>query len=725
MSANHASFMVVILFSFILAFGAFGCDCSDGGDDDDNITPTDDDSTDDDVVDDDSVDDDSTDDDATDDDSVDDDSTDDDDDDDDDDTVVVVDVDYVDGGNFSGAGIAIDSAGDAYIVSGRAREVQVYSRETGDWDYDIAASGIYGNCMAAFGPGDALHIAAHDWPAKELVHIADVGSTWTTEIVDTNGNVGHYSAIVVDATGSTHIVYNVEDSGGVSIGVRYASNSTGPWTTATVATGANVGAFPAIALNADGYPYVTYNADPAIEIARDVGSGWETATLTGSKARQRGSGLAFDSSGDLHVVFHNDDAPDGLDYATGTFGALTYETIPGATGVGDTMAMSVDDDDVIHFVYFNSGTGAMYGNNAAKAWQVSNLGASEPVYIDATSVDEVAVSIGGLGVYQRTGGAWLAPVFFGHSFTVSDTAITTDPVAGGIHAAFIEETTATLRYAVVSSGEWATQVIDMDIGTAVENITLGVSAGGIAHSTFFDGTLSRLRYATNPTGAWDAVNISETPAAGKHSAMTVAADGTIHVSYFDETDNDLKYARQDGGDWLRFDVANTGVVGTWSDIVVREGVVYIVYVDVSNDELRLATGSDDTWTVTMIDADGGDFPDLVFTPDGFPHVAYYAAASVRHACDSGTGWEIETVDTLVNQAEVGIGVLDGDKLLIAYQTINEDLKVGIRQAGDWGLLTLDSLGTVGDFIAVTSCHDLSCVMFTYVAQGALWFGIAQ
>jgi hypothetical protein len=686
-------------------------DTSPDDDDDDDTSPDDDDDT--------SPDDDDDDDTSPDDDDDDDDDTSpDDDDDDDDDDIVTAELGYVDGGNFSGAGLALGAGGAAQIVSCRARQVQVYS-SAGGWDYQVADYGIFGNAVAAQAPNGSLHVALHNWEEKSLYYLQNSRGTWDALEVDSNGLVGHYSAIAVDASG-VHIAYNVEDTGGESIGVRYAFNSGGGWSIQEVVEEPGAGKFPAIALDSLGVPYITFNTETGVDLARPgADRAWEIQTLTGAKPRGRASGVDVDGNDLLHVVFHNDATPDGLNYASGDFDTLSYETIPGPSGVGDTMAMDVDENDVVHVIYYSSATGSVYGHNAAKAWTFTPITASQAVYVKANDLDDVAVSLGGLGVQRKTGASWNSPIYFGHSFTVGHSDLAIAPVGGQVRAAYIETNTATLRFALEGPPPWPSQVVDMDIGSEVENISLAIDGAGVAHVVFFDGTNNRLRYGHNTAGAWEIANVSETVGAGKHSAMTLGADGTLHVSYFDEGGSDLVYARPDSSGWLSFTVADASLVGTWSDIAEHDGDVYIAFVDVTDSAIKLAVGGDGAWTIDTADESGGDFVEII-VENGTPHLAYHRGVTVWYAVRSGGTWARHEVAGEAAAAEVALARLDADRLAIAYQHVNEDLMVAVGDGSAWNSQTLDTLGAVGEHVSIAPCPSGACAEIGYAAQGALW-----
>ncbi|HPQ68616.1 MAG TPA: hypothetical protein PKW95_05775 [bacterium] len=659
-------------------------------------------------------DDDDDDDDTGDDDTSDDDSDDDTDDDDTDDDDNEADVAYVDGGGFSGAALALSPAGDIYVVSVKAREMRVYSADA--WNHEVAVFDVLANPAVALDGDGRLHLSYYDWFGNRLLYAAQTDRGWDTEVVDEDGDVGHYSAIAVDGDGHVHIAYNKEVSR-TSIGVRYATDAGGSWSAENIDSGQDVGSFPALALDADGAPCLTYNGADEIMLACADEKGWTSQALPDSYANQRDSGLAFDSAGDLHVIYLSTDTPDKLRHAYGVPGSLTDESVVGTLNVGDTLAMAVDADEVVHFTYYNySLAGVMYGNNAAKDWTVANIGSGTPVFIAANDVDDAVISLGGLGVFRQAGEGW-SQQYFDRGFTVEDVALAAD-AGGNLHAVYFDSSFQALTYARQSGSDWTTEVIEEALGNNVENIDLVLDGDDKAHITFYNGLTTHLGYATNVSGAWVLSDIDDADFVGRDNSLAIGADGALHVSYSDDAQGNLLYATNAGGSWAHYTVDDQGLVGSDSDIAINgDGDAVIAYVDLSDYDINLAVGGEDDWTIEVVDNEGGNEVSLVFDGDGNPHVAY-VGAGLRHAVKDGS-WTVDTVDSLALEMETDIIVRDDGRVFIAYQTLDWNLSLAQKGSGSWSTSVLDEIGDTGEHPSMLLTSDGDWVI-AYVSYGAVW-----
>lgn len=716
---DYSTLALIILALLLMPLFTFGCDCC--GDDcdeckscpaDDDASPDDDTSPDDDASPDD--DDDSGDDDNDDDSGDDDDDNDDDNDDNDDD--LASSYDYLAGGTFSGAAVVMNNAGLASVISSKSRYLLAY-RESATADYNtvIAAFGIYANPSAAVGPDGSLHLAFYDWYAQTLWYATNHGGSWHSAAVDEDGDVGHYSAIAVDGDGVVHIAYT-EESSRTPIGLRYANNAARAWSTESVTTGNGIGAFPSLAVDGDGVPYITFNTGGAVRLAVRTAKGWSIDDLSDSVSIGRASGVAIDGSGVCHVIYHATDASSNLRHAYGEAKALTSELIPGATGVGDTLAMTVDDDDVVHFVYYNSSLGARYGNNAAKDWQIATIGSAYPVYIAARSVDNVAISIARLGVYRQTGGGW-QQLYLDNGFVAQDTALDRD-AAGHLQLAYIDDA-QTIWHMTDAGGEWTRDQVTGVIGNTALNIDLKTDGNNHAHICYYNGVAFQLEYATNATGSWVSEVVDEGDLSGRHCAMFISNDNVVHLSYSDETNGTLMYANNAGGGWTSTSVDDEGYVGTWSDIVVKaNGEIAIAYVDLTDNDINLARGDGTDWTIATVDPEGGDNVSLAVDDSGHYQLAYIGAG-LRHAQQIDDQWVLSTIDAVAQDEETGIVAGDPDHVMIAYQSIGTDLSIAWRLATAWHLTVVDQLGSMGDHLSITA-GGADQAYVSYLGQEAIW-----
>jgi hypothetical protein len=653
------------------------------------------------------------------------------DDDDDNDDDATVNVEYVDGGTFSDAAVIMTSGGQTSIVSGKSRELRVYTETGGGWPYEVAAFGVYANPSAALAPNGAIHVAYYDWFAQTLWHATNASGQWVADLVDNTGDVGHYSAIVVDANGAVHIAYDFEESR-VPMSLRHAMNSGSGWQLETIASGSYLGAFPALAVDGAGVLYATYNncgsggCEPGaeIDIARGPGSGWTTAALPNSVPDLRASGLAAEANGTLHVVYHAADG--GLYYAAGAWGSLTGVEIPGATTVADSLAMALDASNVVHVAYREGGS-VMYGNNSGGNWSLDSPGAGFPVLLAAATTDDVAISVNtgntDLGAYRKEGANWSQP-YFDFGFTAVAPAMCADP-AGGIHFVYLESPSTTLMHATNASGAWTYDMIANTIGSGAEHFGLVADNAGKLHVSYYSGLNFDLNYATNAGGSWTTGVIDGTQMVGSSSAITMDRNGALHVSYSDDGDGWLKYATDQSGSWQTVTVDNTAVVGGWSDIAVdNSGVVYIAYNDQSHAAVKVAKGNYSSFTTETVDSGGANYPSIVLDAQQLPQIAY-VGAGLRHAGYDGHAWNIDVVDATALSSQTDIAAAAAGQFAIAYQGVGAKLRLAVGGAGAWSLFTIDQVDDVGENVSLAVTDNGQQFNLGYYGQLAVWLATAR
>ena len=81
------------------------------------------------------------------------------------------------------------------------------------------------------------------------------GQTWTTEVVDSSGDVGRFPSIVLDSSDNAHISYFDETNDDL----KYTTNATGLWLTETVDMDGDVGRFTSIVLDSSDNVHISYS----------------------------------------------------------------------------------------------------------------------------------------------------------------------------------------------------------------------------------------------------------------------------------------------------------------------------------------------------------------------------------------------------------------------------------------------------------------------------------
>jgi len=161
--------------------------------------------------------------------------------------------------------------------------------------------------------------------------------TGLIETVDSSGNVGTYTSLALDATGTPHISYHRSESGDL----RYATRTDTGWRTQRVDRDENVGRYTSLALDAAGSPHISYydaeNRD--LKYARWDGTRWIIEGVDTNPRRDRGmyASLALDVADNPHITYYDAVGGDLL-YAARTQSGWSREAVDSV--VGDSFSMS-------------------------------------------------------------------------------------------------------------------------------------------------------------------------------------------------------------------------------------------------------------------------------------------------------------------------------------------------------------------------------------------------
>jgi hypothetical protein len=661
-----------------------------------------------------------------DDDFADDDDDDDDDNDDDDTTVqaVVESAQYVAGGTFSGAALAMSPAGDPVLATGQSRHLRTYRESGGAWGFELAAFGSFANPSVAIGSDGSQHLAYYDWYGGFLWYATDASGSWVSRLIDDNGDMGHYSAIALDPNGFVHIAYTQELSR-EPIACRYATNTGGQFETEVIAAGTGLGSFPSIAVNSQGVPFVTYNdlQMSEVRIAQRTDSGWASLALEHGRPYNRSSGVAIDTTDALHVAYRANHGTLHLRYAAGNFDDLTSEIVDDTVTIGDSTSIAVDDADAPHIAYFNADSfETLYASNSGKGWAIQSLGTGYPVAIGAASADNVAISIGDFGLYANATGVWSKTLIdTGYRVNACALAVDTEEV---LHVAFFDQTLQFLHYATNASGVWETESLAGPVGDEARFVDIATDTNDAAHISFYDGVTHQLRYATNSSGAWVFELVDDQNIVGTYNSIVIDPYGDAHIAYYDETLGDLKYATNESGAWHTFRIQESGVAGLFGDITIDvHGHLAISYANLTDSSVGITAGAAATWTLETVDQNFGTHTSAAVSPEGDPVVAWFGAGLMYATKNSGQ-WQTHAVDGTALSASVSLEIDAAGTLAIAYQSIDSNLSYAYGTKGALETLLVDDLGEAGQSASL-AIGASGRKYVASVAQGAIWLATIE
>jgi len=164
----------------------------------------------------------------------------------------------------------------------------------------------------------------------------DPPAGWTIETIESEGDVGLSSSIVLDSSDKIHIAYR--NSSGRFL--KYATNASGAWVITNVdgAIGFVVEHI-SLAIDSNGTLHISYSygpyssSDKYLRYATNASGDWVISTIESAGARVSYTSIAVDSNNKVHISYH-DAADFDLRYATNVSGAWSISTVDSAGHVG-------------------------------------------------------------------------------------------------------------------------------------------------------------------------------------------------------------------------------------------------------------------------------------------------------------------------------------------------------------------------------------------------------
>lgn len=247
-----------------------------------------------------------------------------------------------------------DAQDEGYAVFNDGRwDVQAVAHPGHDgWDNNIAVdSSGYPRTVSIdpsqFGSSSGVEYAAFD------------GASWTVESVGSGPTPYEFgTGIALDSGDRPHVVWF--DS--ATSDLKYAIRDNSEWTISTVDSEGDVGRYPFIALDANENPIVTYYealsaTSGNIKVARWNGSAWSTerigsldSVFTGFLGARKTSSLVLDADGNPIVAFSDEQVVKIAWWDGATWNVETAVTAQ-ANPLGQQVTLDIDADGVLHLTY--------------------------------------------------------------------------------------------------------------------------------------------------------------------------------------------------------------------------------------------------------------------------------------------------------------------------------------------------------------------------------------
>jgi PGF-pre-PGF domain-containing protein len=333
-----------------------------------------------------------------------------------------------------------------------------------------------------------------------LVVIAPVTALdWTTETVDSAGDVGWYTSLVIDDSGNPRISYLDWDH----MKLKYAAKNGGSWTNETVDTTPGNGEYSSLKLDNSGQPLISYYDGNLgnLSFAAKPGGSW-TKGVIDSGGVGRYTSLSVDGSGNPRISYQ-DLLNAKLKYAAKSEGMWTNETVDNSGNVGSYSSLALDSAGNPHISYYDAKRGYL----------------------------KYAVKIGGQWINQTAD----------NNLNVGSYTSLALNGSGNPSISYYDGFNKNLKYTTKTGSSWTKETIDSE-GSVGKHTSLAFDRSGNPHISYFDETSGQLKYATKNGDIWTNETVDPAANVGMYSSLALDSSGFPRISYRDGGNGDLKYA---------------------------------------------------------------------------------------------------------------------------------------------------------------------------------------
>ena len=336
----------------------------------------------------------------------------------------------------------------------------------------------------------------------------DLG-TWLIETVDSEGDVGLGSSLVLDSMDIPHIGYN----DWTNQDLKYANSSAGPWQFEIVDHLGDV-RNPSMVLDGNGNQHFSYHdySNRTLKYAKRTGSEWHTETIDSvDDVVGQCSAIALDGLDNPLIAYmsHNKSVSTiYLKYAWWDGTSWAVEAVDSAYVFVTDVSMALDTAGYPHIAYMVSLP--QFGRGLRHAW-LGLAGWDTEVVVDSESPGYVSIAIDGNDY---------------------------------VHVSYIDMDSLELKYARWNGFSWNIKVIDSD-GNIVGGSTIALDSNGNPHIGYMDATNVDLKYAWWDGGKWNIEVVDFEGDVGVLPSMAIDSTDRPHISYYDLSNGDLKYAKKE------------------------------------------------------------------------------------------------------------------------------------------------------------------------------------
>ena len=207
---------------------------------------------------------------------------------------------------------------------------QTWDKSVVDNSGDICVFEYFGDTTSiAIDSQDYPHISYCDYGNYNLKYVFWTGSSWSSEVVDEEGEVGHYSSLVLDENDNPQIGYDYLTKGSaLKFDLKYATKTGGNWNIETVDSEGDIRKWISLKLDSNSFPHISY----------------------------------YDyTEGSLKYCFYNDES-------------WVFDTVESEGSTGCFNSLSLDSDNKPCISYYDWGSKALkYAALNADNWDIQTL----------------------------------------------------------------------------------------------------------------------------------------------------------------------------------------------------------------------------------------------------------------------------------------------------------------------------------------------------------------
>ena len=332
----------------------------------------------------------------------------------------------------------------------------------------------------------------------------------------------------------------------IAIGVSLAQD----WHIITVESDGNVGEYTSIVLDNSGYPHISYldRSNYNLKYAKYNGSSWEFDVVDDSEGTGFYTSLELDSNQYPNIAYYQwGDAYD-LEYARWNGSSWELEGIDEEYIAGQDCSLKLDSDDHPHISYHRySYHDLRYAYFDGDEWVIIDVDTQGDTgwytSIDLDPSENPHISYMGPNSELKhaffNGSYWELEVV-DSSGDISYTSIVVDSEYK-IHIAYKMTGSEDLKYAYYDGDDWNTETVDSEGNTGVRP-SIDIDSNNYPHISYYDYSNGNLKYAYYDGSEWHKLSVDTDGDVGNHSSIYLDGLGHPHISYYDATNGNLKYA---------------------------------------------------------------------------------------------------------------------------------------------------------------------------------------